>query len=330
MRYLITGGAGFVGSHLVDALLLRGHEALVLDDLSTGRLENLEHVMASGGVELVQGSVLDFDVVDRCVRDADAVVHLASVVGVKLIVDRPLDSLRCNVLGTETVLSAAVRHRRKLLFASTSEVYGKTNDNALREDADRVVGSPFKARWSYCTAKTFGEALAHAYHRECDAEMIVVRLFNAVGPRQADSYGMVLPRFVRQALLGEDLTVYGNGTQTRCFTHVLDTVHAIQLLLETDEAVGRPFNVGSETEVPIVELARRVIERTGGRSRVNLVSYEDAYGEGFEELGRRRPDTTALRKLTGWQPTRTIDDAIDDVIAFEQAALSLVAGAARG
>ncbi|MEA2272792.1 MAG: UDP-glucose 4-epimerase [Solirubrobacteraceae bacterium] len=318
MRYLITGGAGFIGSHVVDALVARGDQVVVLDDLSTGRLSNIQHVMSPPQVEFVEGTMLDADLVDDCMRSVDACFHLASAVGVQLIIQRPLDSLLTNVRGNDIVLSAAARHHRRVLFTSTSEVYGKHSAGALREDSDRVLGSPFKSRWAYATAKAFGEALAHSLYRERRLPAVVARLFNTVGPRQSGAYGMVLPRFVRQALVGEDLTVYGNGTQSRCFVHVLDTVQALVMLADSDLALGDVYNVGAEIETPIVELARRVIERAGTNSKIELVPYEEAYEEGFEELGRRHPDTSKLRQLTGWQPARTIDDAIDDVIAHEQ------------
>jgi UDP-glucose 4-epimerase len=212
-------------------------------------------------------------------------------------------------------MHSAAAHDVRVLFSSTSEVYGKRTGAALTEDSDLVLGSPSKGRWTYAIAKSFGEALVHGYHRQHGVEATIVRLFNAVGPRQTGTYGMVLPRFVRQALRGHDLTVYGTGAQTRCFTHVRDTVSALLALSENDEAIGKGFNVGTSTPVAIVELARRVIERTGSRSRIVLVPYEQAYGEGFEELGRRMPDTTALRNLTGWQPRYTVDDAVDDLIA---------------
>jgi UDP-glucose 4-epimerase len=316
VRYLVTGGAGFIGSHLVESLAARGDQALILDDFSTGDRRNVEHLLQSGNVELVEGSILDADLVDGCVKSVDACFHLASAVGVQLVVSQPLDTLLCNVRGTDIVISAAVRHSRRLLFSSTSEIYGKNSSGALNEQADRILGSPFKARWGYSTAKAFGEALAHGYSRERGAEIVVARLFNTVGPRQKGAYGMVLPRFVRQALTGEDLTVYGTGTQSRCFVHVADTVHALLLLIEADEALGDVFNVGSSREVPIIELAAKVIERTDSRSRVQLIPYENAYGEGFEELGRRKPDTTRLERLTGWQTSRSLDETIDDVIAF--------------
>jgi UDP-glucose 4-epimerase len=317
MRCLITGGAGFIGSHLVDSLTTRGDSVLVLDDLSTGSRQNLEHALSSDLVDVVEGSVLDEDLVDDCMQQIDACLHLASAVGVQLVVSRPLDTLRRNVHGNDIVISAAARRHCRLLFTSTSEIYGKHSDGAVREDSDRIMGAPDKLRWSYATAKAFGEALVYSYVREHGCDMTVVRLFNTVGPRQTGAYGMVLPRFVRQALRGDDVTVYGNGTQSRCFAHVLDVVHAMVLLLDDERVSGRAFNIGCPTEIPIVELARRVIERTDSDSKIRLVPYEEAYDDGFEELGRRKPDTTALEELTGWTPARTVDDAIDDVIAYE-------------
>ena len=325
MRFLITGGAGFIGSHLVDALVTRGDEVLVLDDLSTGRRENIEHHLEFEQVKLVDGSVLDADLVADCMRQVDACMHLASAVGVQLVVDKPLDSLQLNVRGNDIVISAAAEHGRRLLFSSTSEIYGKNSEGGIKETSDRIMGSPYKARWAYATAKAYGEHLAYAYHRERGAEVVVARLFNTVGPRQTGFYGMVLPRFVRQALADEPLTVYGNGTQSRCFAHVYDTVHALVLLMDCESATGQVFNVGCPTEVPIVELARRVIERSGSSSTVTFVPYEDAYGEGFEELGRRKPDITQVKTVTGWSPSRDVDEAIDDVIAYERST-----GSARG
>jgi UDP-glucose 4-epimerase len=314
MKILLTGGAGFIGSHLCDALVARGNDVLVLDDLSTGRRENLNLALESGRVELVEGSVLDEQLVLECLSSVEVCCHLASAVGVKLIVDRPVDTLLRNIRGNDIVISAAAAANRRLLFTSTSEVYGKNNGSALDEDSDRILGSPFKSRWSYSTAKAFGEALANGYHQELGAENIVVRLFNTVGPRQTGRYGMVVPSFVRQALAGEDVTVYGDGQQSRCFAHVTDTVRALLLLLERDEAVGQVFNIGSGAEISILELARRVVARTQSTADIRLVPYAEAYEEGFEELGRRVPDTRALRELTGWEPKLTIDDAIDDVV----------------
>ena len=325
MRYLITGGAGFIGSHLVDTITTRGDSVVVLDDLSTGRRENIEHHLNGGQVELVDRSILEADLVDELMRQVDACFHLASAVGVQLIVSKALESLTLNVRGNDIVISAAARHRKRLLFASTSEIYGKNSEGALSETSDRVLGSPYKSRWAYATAKAFGEHLAYGYHREQGAEMVVARLFNTVGPRQTGAYGMVLPRFVRQALDGEDITVYGSGMQSRCFGHVLDTTHALVLLMESEPATGQVFNIGSPVEVAVVDLARRVIERSESSSTVTFVPYDEAYGEGFEELGRRQPDISAIEACVGWAPTREVDEAIDDVIAFERGT-----GSARG
>ena len=314
MKVLITGGAGFIGSHLTDALIARGDEVLVLDDLSTGCRENLSRSFDIGRVELIEGSVLDERFVLDCLSSVDVCMHLASAVGVKLICERPVDTLLRNIRGNDIVISAAAAANKRLLFTSTSEVYGKNNGPALDENSDRILGSPFKSRWSYSTAKAFGEALANGYHHELGAENIVVRLFNTVGPRQTGRYGMVMPSFVRQALAGEDVTVYGDGKQSRCFAHVSDTVRALLLLLDSDDAVGQVFNIGSSTEITIRELAERVIARTESSSQIRHVPYAEAYEEGFEELGRRVPDTTRLRALTGWEPKLTIDDAIEAVV----------------
>jgi UDP-glucose 4-epimerase len=302
----------------VDALASRGDEVVILDDLSTGRRLNVQRVIDSGNVELVEGSVLDGPLVDDCVRSVDRCFHLASAVGVKLVIDRPLDSLLANVNGAQNVMSAAARHNRWLLYTSTSEVYGKQSTTPLVEESDCLLGPPAMSRWSYAIAKAFGEALAHTLYSEGGAPVVVTRLFNVVGPRQSDRYGMVVPRFVRQALSGEDLTVYGNGAQMRCFLHVSDAVRALLMLAESEGSPGRVFNIGSAEEVAIIELARRIIDRTGSKSAIRLVPYAEAYGPGFEELGRRRPDTRALEALTAWQPSRTLDEAIDEVAAHER------------
>jgi nucleoside-diphosphate-sugar epimerase len=318
-RYLITGGAGFIGSHLAEALIdqKQCEQLRVLDDLSVGDRRNIEHLIGDG-VELIEGSVADGKLVDELMKDADVCVHLASAVGVQRVVDDPLETLMSGVRGTNVVMRAAVKNRVRVVFSSTSEVYGKHANGALTEQDDLILGSPSKSRWTYAIAKSYGEALVAGYHDRDGLDGTVVRLFNTVGPRQSGSYGMVLPRFVGQALRGEALTVYGTGTQTRCFTHVKDTVAAILALAESEHAHGKTFNVGTSTPVTIIELARLVIERTGSSSGIVLVPYERAYGAGFEELGARRPDTTALRNLTGWQPRYTTAEAIDDVIAFER------------
>jgi len=323
VRYLITGGAGFIGSHLADALVARGDSVLILDDLSTGKVENVADAIASGRAELVEGSVCDIEVVDECMEWADACFHLASAVGVKLIVDQSVATLNRSVRGTQVVSEGASRIGRRLLFASTSEIYGKNSSDALTEDSDRILGSPSIARWSYSIGKAFGESIALGYHREREADNVVVRLFNTVGPRQTGLYGMVLPRFVCQALRGDDLTVYGDGSQSRCFAHVHDTIRALIMLMDEEGARGTAFNVGRSDEITIYELAETVIERTSSSSRIVTVPYEEAYGDGFEELGRRRPDTTALEQMTGWRATLGVEDAIDDVAAFERARIAV-------
>jgi UDP-glucose 4-epimerase len=323
LRYLITGGAGFIGSHVADALVARGKEVVILDDFSTGRIENLEHLASNGSVELVSGSVTDEVRVNQLMTGCDCCLHLASAVGVKLVVANPLDTLRRIVQGTDVVISAAARQGKRVLFASTSEVYGKNSDGALHEESDRILGSAFKSRWSYAIAKSYGEAIAHGYHREHGADTIVFRLFNTIGPRQRGMYGMVVPRFVRQAVAGHDVTVYGDGSQSRCFLHVHDAVAAILGLAEQGGVSGQAYNIGNPSPITILQLAERVIARAGSSSAITFIPYEEAYDEGFEELGRRRPDTTALEELLGWQPTRTLDEALDDVIAYQRAELAM-------
>lgn len=322
-RYLITGGAGFIGSHLTEALIERDESAkiVILDDLSTGSFENIEHVVDGDRVSFVRGSVTDAAVVDTLMRDVDQCIHLASAVGVQMIVNEPLDTLMKSVRGSNVVMHAATRNQVRVLFSSTSEVYGKQSHGILSEDDDLVFGSPSKGRWTYAIAKSFGEALIHGYHRQRGVDATIVRLFNCVGPRQTGTYGMVLPRFVRQALANENLTVYGDGKQTRCFTHVRDTVAALLALSDSDNASGQTFNIGTSNLISIHELARRVIARSGSGSGVATIPYEEAYASGFEELGTRVPNTSALEKLTGWRAELTINDAIDDVIAYERVLL---------
>lgn len=320
LRYLMTGGAGFIGSHLADALVARGDSVILLDDLSTGSLENVEHLLGEerpDSVELITGSVLDSPLMRRLTREADAVVHLAATVGVQLVVKKPLEALLNNVRGTEIVLDAAARTGCKVLLTSTSEIYGKNAAGALTEDSDRVLGSPFKARWAYSTSKAVDEIFAHGYWRERGLPTIVARLFNCAGPRQTGEYGMVIPRFVRQALAGEDLTVFGDGTQSRCFCHVADTVDALIGLLDAAGAVGGVFNVGSQNEITIRALADLVIQLSGSSSGVRLVSYDDAYEPGFEDMERRLPDINKIHRLTRWTPSRSLQDIVRDVIEFQ-------------
>jgi UDP-glucose 4-epimerase len=324
--YLITGGAGFIGSHLVEALLARGDSVVVLDNLSTGRPTNLDVVIDHPRFRFVHGSILDQLAVEELVRDAQMVVHLAAAVGVKLIVDQPLRSLTTNIRGSEIVLDAAHRYRTPILVASTSEIYGKNGQMPLVEDADRVLGAPTVARWAYSVAKSVDEILAYTYHRERDLPVMVTRFFNTVGPRQSPAYGMVIPRLVRQAVVGEPLTVYGDGSQTRCFCHVYDVIDALLGLLELldhRQAVGEVFNVGATEEISIADLAVRVRERVGSASAIRYIAYEDAYESGFEDMPRRVPDTTKLQQLTGWRPRRTLDTILDDVIADAHSELEL-------
>jgi UDP-glucose 4-epimerase len=312
--YLITGGGGFIGSHLAEGLLSGANRVVALDNLSTGRPENLEGLRDHHGLQFVHGSVLDELCVDGLVRETDVVVHLAAAVGVKLIVEQPLNSLTTNIRGSEIVLAAAYRYRKKILLASTSEIYGKNTNIPLAETADRVLGSPAVARWAYSTSKAVDEILAYAYNKERGLPTVVARLFNTVGPRQSPAYGMVIPRLVRQALADEPLTVYGDGSQTRSFCHVSDVVDALMRLLDHPDAEGDVFNVGSTEEISILELAERVKSRIGTASPIELIPYGKAYEAGFEDMVRRVPNTGKIAALTGWKPTRTLNDILDDVI----------------
>lgn len=324
MKYLITGGSGFIGSHLADALVGRGDSVVLLDNLSTGRIENVRHLLSDPRVTLHQISVLDEGMVRKLVAEADVVVHLAASVGVELIVSHPLESLTNNIRGTEVVLEACADFGKKVLVASTSEIYGKNANGPLREDADRILGSPLKARWSYSTAKAVDEILAYTFWRERGTPSIVVRLFNTVGPRQTGAYGMVVPRFVRQAVGGEPITIYGDGEQRRCFCHVYDVVAALVGLLDHSGSIGDVFNVGSQHELSINQLADLVIARTGSSSPIIHIPYDVAYEEGFEDMERRVPDTSKLHALTGWQPSRSLGDILDNVIEHERAGLAAV------
>jgi UDP-glucose 4-epimerase len=314
MDYLITGGAGFIGSHLADSLLARGDRVTLLDNVTTGRIDNVRHLLERDDVTFVQGSILDEELVHKLTDGCDVVVHLAASVGVKLIVERPLETLMNNIRGTEIVMEACADLARPVLVASTSEIYGKNAHGPLHEDSDRILGSPFKARWSYSTGKAVDEILAYTYYRERGTPSVVVRLFNCVGPRQTGAYGMVLPTFVRQALTGDDVTIYGTGEQSRCFCHVHDTVGALVALLDEPRAVGDVFNVGAAHEITMNGLAERVIELTGSSSRAVHIPYDKAYETGFEDMERRVPDITKITSLTGWTPKRTLDDILDDVI----------------
>lgn len=313
--YLVTGGSGFIGSWLVRRLLHRGDSVVVLDNLSTGRFLNIAEVADHPRFRFVHGSVLDELMVDELVSAADVIVHLAAAVGVKLIVSHPLRSLTTNIRGSEIVIDAAHRYRRKILFASTSEIYGK-NTSVLREDSDRILGSPGVVRWAYSTAKAVDEILANAYHRERALPTIIIRLFNTVGPRQSASYGMVLPTLVQQALRGQPLTVFGDGRQTRCFCHVEDVVSGMVALLDDDRAIGETFNIGGSQEISILDLAEKIVSMTGGSSDIRLVPYDEAYEVGFEDMERRVPDTGKIHALNGWTPMSDLDAIIGETIEY--------------
>ena len=314
MDALITGGAGFIGSHLAEALLTRGDHVTILDNLSTGRFENLAHLDGHPGLQVVIGTILNETLVDKLVERCDVIFHLAAAVGVELIIKKPLESMMTNIRGSEVVFEMAHRYRKKVLIASTSEVYGKNTNGPLREDTDRILGSPLKTRWSYSTSKAVDEILAHVYWKEKGVPTVIVRLFNTVGPRQSGAYGMVIPRFVSQALAGQPLIVHGDGAQSRCFLHVRDVVRTLIQLIEHPGAVGQVFNLGSQEEVSIAELARRVVRLTGSASQIRCVPYEEAYEEGYEDMPRRVPDISKLRALIGFAPTMDLDQIIQTVI----------------
>ncbi|WIY03028.1 GDP-mannose 4,6-dehydratase [Amycolatopsis mongoliensis] len=318
MRYLITGGAGFIGSHLTEHLLERGHEVVALDNLSTGTLDNLAGVREHPGFRFVRGSVTDSAAVEACMAGVDAVFHLAAAVGVFTILDKTLESLRTNLHGAETMLDAALRHDVPILVASTSEIYGKNTADGLTEDADRIIGSPLKNRWSYAEAKALDETFAYLYAVEHGLRTVIVRPFNTVGPRQTGRYGMVVPRFVKQALAGEPITVFGDGQQTRCFCHVHDVVPALVALLSDETAYSKVFNLGSTEQTTIAQLAERVISATGSSSTIAKVPYEEAYGDGYEDMQRRIPDCTRALEQIGFAPSRTLDDIIAAVVADQQ------------
>jgi len=313
VKFLITGGAGFIGSHLSDLLLENGHSVHVLDDLSTGQMQNIEHLQGHRGFDCTVASVTDEAVIARLIDDADVVVHLAAAVGVRLVVENPVRAIETNVHCTEIVLAHADRRRKPVLLASTSEVYGKSDALPFKEDGDLQMGATDKARWAYACSKAIDEFLAMAYWRERDLPILVARLFNTVGPRQTGRYGMVVPRLVGQALAGEPLTVYGDGTQTRCFCHVADVVRALRALIDEPRAYGNVFNVGATTEISILDLAERVVGVTGSRSEIRFTPYDTAYGKGFEDMYRRVPDTAKIHALVGWSPSHSLEDMIRDV-----------------
>jgi UDP-glucose 4-epimerase len=318
LRVLITGGAGFIGSHLSDAYLQRGDEVFIIDDLSTGSIENIRHLKENPRfhytIDNINNQPLTAELVDQC----DVVFHLAAAVGVKLIVESPVRTIENNVHGTEVVLSLANKKKKKVLVASTSEVYGLSAEVPFREDGNLVMGATNKGRWSYACSKAIDEFLALAYWREKKLPTIVVRLFNTVGPRQTGQYGMVIPTFVKQALAGRPITVYGSGKQSRCFCYVGDVVGALVKLMDAENSVGEVFNIGSNQEISIVDLAKRVKELTKSESEIVFVPYDEAYEEGFEDMPRRIPDTAKVNKLVGFKPEKGLDEILQAVIDFHR------------
>lgn len=332
MRYLVTGGAGFIGSHLSERLLEDGHEVLVVDNYSTGRPENVAHLADHPHLELIEGDIMSYPLMEDLVSRCDAVYHMAAAVGVKLIMDEPVETLTTNVRGTEIVLELASTHGKKVFLASTSEVYGKTLENnghihALREDEDRTLGATSRKRWAYACSKAFDEFLALAYREERGLELVISRFFNTVGPRQTGRYGMVVPNFVKRALAGEPLVVHGDGEQSRSFTHVGDAVGAATRLMELPEAEGQVYNIGHGETITINELAEKVRELTGSSSPIEHVPYEEVYGEGFEDMRRRTPDIGKLQAALGYEPAHDIDDILRDVIAYYRSGQRAGAGA---
>ena len=314
MKTLITGGAGFIGSHLADACIARGDEVFVIDDLSTGTRDNLTQFDGHPRFHFTAGSVRDSDLVEELVERCDVIYHLAAAVGVKLIVESPVRTIETNVRGTEVVLAAAGRHRKRVLIASTSEVYGLSEQVPFREDGNLVMGATNKGRWSYACSKAIDEFLALAYFREKQLPVTIVRLFNTVGPRQTGRYGMVVPTLVAQALAGKPLTVFGNGKQTRCFGYVGDVVKALLALMDRPDSVGEVFNIGSTEEVSITQLAERVRMLTGASSEIIYIPYGEAYEEGFEDMPRRVPDISKLKRFIGFSPRTSLDDILRAVI----------------
>jgi len=322
MKVLITGGAGFIGSHLAERHLLRGDEVFCLDDLSTGAIENILHLKADPNFNYIIDSITNYRLVAELVDLCDVIYHLAAAVGVRLIVESPVRTIETNIRGTEIVLGLAAKKQRRILITSTSEVYGKLDRVPFKEDDDLVMGPTSKGRWSYACSKAIDEFLAIAYWREKRVPTVIARLFNTVGPRQTGRYGMVIPNFVRQALAGEDITVYGDGSQSRCFTHVSDAVSALMGLIEHPEAIGEVYNVGSSREVTILEVAERIKWLAGSDSRIVFVPYQEAYEEGFEDMMRRVPDISKINKLIGYAPKISLDEILTSIIEYHSARLN--------
>ena len=311
MRVLITGGAGFIGSHLADHYVSAGHEVSLLDNFSTGSQANIAHL--AGTVTTIDGDIRNINLIDQLTKDADLVLHMAAALGVNTILEAPLESMSTNITGSEVVLNAAAKHNKRIIIASSSEIYGKNPKQPLSETDDRVVGAPQKIRWTYSDAKAIEEAMAFALHQEKKFAVTTVRLFNTVGPRQTGRYGMVVPRFVQAALKNEPITIYGDGNQSRVFCHVADAVQAISTIAQTDSTIGDVYNVGGIGEVSIKELAEKVIAITGSKSTITYTSYSDAYPAGFEDIQRRVPDISKIKSAINWSPTKDLDQIISDI-----------------
>jgi UDP-glucose 4-epimerase len=312
MRVFITGGAGFIGSHLCDALIAQGHQISILDNMSTGSAANIAHI--KDAIEIHQGDIRDVALVEKLMAPADLVLHMAAALGVNTILENPIESVSINFTGSEVVLNAATKLNKRLIIASTSEIYGKNTKQPLNEESDRVVGAPQKIRWTYSDAKALEEAIAHALFQTKQLKVTTVRLFNTVGPRQTGRYGMVLPRFVQSALKNEPISIYGDGTQSRVFCHVQDAVKAILKLAATDSSIGQVYNIGGTGETSIKQLAEKIIERTKSTSSITYTPYDQAYPAGFEDMQRRVPDITKIKNAIGWEPKNSLDAIIDDVV----------------
>jgi UDP-glucose 4-epimerase len=313
MRVFITGGAGFIGSHLADHYVAAGHEVTILDNFSTGSKSNIAHL--EGMITTVDGDIRNIELIESLTKDSDLVLHMAAALGVNTILESPLESMSTNITGSEVVLNAAAKFNKRIIIASTSEIYGKNPKQPLHETDDRVVGAPQKIRWTYSDAKAIEEAMAFALHQEKKLPVTTVRLFNTVGPRQTGRYGMVVPRFVQAALNNEPITIYGDGTQSRVFCHVQDAVKAILTLAATESAIGEVYNIGGVGETTIKQLADKIIERTKSTSTITFTAYDDAYPAGYEDMQRRVPDTTKIKNSIGWSPENTLDNIIEDVAA---------------
>ena len=313
MRVLVTGGAGFIGSHLADALIARGDQVVALDNFSTGSTTNIKHITKN--FEIVDGDIRNVDLINEIIKDVDLVFHMAAALGVNTILESPLESISTNIAGSEVVLNAAANHKKRILIASTSEIYGKNPKQPLNETDDRVVGSPQKIRWSYSDAKAIEEAIAFSLNQEKGLKVTTARLFNTVGPRQSAHYGMVVPRFVRSAVKNEPISIYGDGTQSRVFCHVDDAIEALLALVGTDKTINEVYNVGGTSEITIKELADTVIKETSSQSSIEFIPYEKAYAPGFEDMQRRVPDISKIKQELNWAPKKNLSQIISDVAA---------------